>query len=302
VRFTPVATGTSSASVSFSGGGGSNRAVIGTGLAVSPAAAPTGLTAVAVSAGQINLTWQDGNGNETQSRLERKTGAGGAFAQIATPAANVSAHSDTTLSPSTTYVYRVRACNAVGCSPYSNEASATTPGLPVPVALTVTVRGSAPGAITSNPAGVSCGATCSGNFASGTVVTLTASPSVRARFKGWGGACSGIVATCTVTLNDARAVTATFSMIFTDATSGDTLPANTPIKAVHFTELLDAINAVQPGVSLSWPSPAPAVGGTVLAVHLHTLRLPLSLAPVSAGAVVSAQHINEIRLKIRSLE
>jgi hypothetical protein len=40
----------------------------------------------------------------------------------------------------------------------------------------------------------------------------------------------------------------------------------------------------------------------VLAVHLQILRQPLSLAPVSAGAVISAQHINEIRLKIRSLE
>ena len=28
----------------------------------------------------------------------------------------------------------------------------------------------------------------------------------------------------------------------------------------------------------------------------------LGLAPVSVGAVISAQHINEIRLKIRSLE
>jgi hypothetical protein len=79
-------------------------------------------------------------------------------------------------------------------------------------------------------------------------------------------------------------------MSFTDATAGDTLSAGTPIKAVHFTELLDAINAVQPGTNLSWPSPALAVGGTVRVIHLQTLRQPLSLAPASAGAVISAQH------------
>ena len=302
VRFTPIAVGTSSASVSFSGGGGSNRAVTGTGLAVSPAAAPAGLTATAVSAGQINLTWQDTNGNESQSRIERKTGPGGTFAEIATPAANVLASSDTGVSSSTTYVYRIRACNAVGCSPYSNEATATTPGVAVPVALSVTVRGSAAGSVTSTPAGVSCGATCSASFTSGTVVTLTAAPGTRARFKGWSGACSGAATTCTVTMSDARSVAAIFSMIFTDATASDALPASTPIRAAHFTELLDAINAVQPGTNLSWPSPAPAVGGSVLAIHIQTLRQPLSLAPVSAGAVISAQHINEIRLRIRSLE
>jgi subtilisin family serine protease len=299
VRFTPVAAGTSSASVSFSGGGGSSRAVTGTGVGVSPAAAPTGLTATAVSAGQINLTWQDTNGNESQSQIERKTGAG-TFAQIATPAANVLASSDTGLSPSTTYVYRIRACNAVGCSPYSNEATATTPG--VAVALSVTVRGSAAGSVTSNPAGVSCGATCSASFTNGTVVTLTVTPGTRARFKGWSGACSGAATTCTVTMSDARSVTAILSMIFTDATASDTLPAGTPIKAAHFTELLEAINAVQPGTNLSWPSPAPAVGGTVRAIHIQTLRQPLSLAPVSAGAVIRAPHIDEIRLRIRSLE
>ena len=302
VRFIPIAVGTSSASVSFSGGGGSSRAVVGAGLAVSPAAAPAGLAATAVSASQINLTWQDPNGNEAQSRIERKTGTGGTFAQIATPAANVLASSDAGLSPNTTYVYRIRACNAVGCSPYSNEATATTPGLAAPVALSVAVRGSAAGNVTSNPVGVSCGATCSANFTSGIVVTLTAAPGARARFKGWSGACSGAATTCTVTMSAARSVTATFSMIFTDATASDALPASTPIKAAHFTELLDAINAVQPGANLSWPSPAPAVGGSVLAIHIQRLRQPLSLAPVSAGAVIGAQHINEIRLKIRSLE
>jgi len=42
--------------------------------------------------------------------------------------------------------------------------------------------------------------------------------------------------------------------------------------------------------------------GQRLAPALAAWRQPLSLAPVSAGAVISAQHINDIRLTIRSLE
>ena len=175
---------------------------------------------------------------------------------------------------------------------------------PVSVTLTVTSRGSAGGDVTSNPAGITCGSSCSASFNVGATVTLTATPGTQARFKGWGGACSGTATTCTLTMTDNLSVTGTFSMVFTDATSDDLLPAGTRIKAVHFSELLQAINTAQPGTSLSWPStgPAPAVGGTVLAIHMNTLRQALSLAPVVLGTVIAAQHLNEVRLSIRALE
>lgn len=89
--------------------------------------APSGLLAVPNSSTQINLTWTDAANNETGFKLERKTGAGGAYAQIATPAANVTSYSDIGRNPSTQYYYRVRATNAVGDSSFSNEANATTP-------------------------------------------------------------------------------------------------------------------------------------------------------------------------------
>lgn len=89
-------------------------------------AAPTGLTAAAVSAAQINLTWSDNSSNETSFKIERKTGTG-AWSEIVTLAANVVTYPNTGLTASTLYTYRLRACNTLGCSGYSNEASATTP-------------------------------------------------------------------------------------------------------------------------------------------------------------------------------
>jgi len=67
------------------------------------------------------------------------------------------------------------------------------------------------GTVTSNPAGISCGADCSQLYNSGTVVTLTARPAFGSVFVRWDGACSGIlVNTCTVNMTGDRSVTATF--------------------------------------------------------------------------------------------
>src|SRR5437773_5089627 len=79
--------------------------------------------------------------------------------------------------------------------------------------LTVSKPGSGSGTVTSNPAGISCGATCSASYNSGTSVTLTASPAGGSTFSGWsGGGCSGSGTTCTVTMNAATSVTATFNV------------------------------------------------------------------------------------------
>jgi hypothetical protein len=78
--------------------------------------------------------------------------------------------------------------------------------------LTVFKGGTGAGTVTSVPAGINCGATCAFNYANGTPVTLTATPSPGSTFAGWSGAgCSG-TATCTVTMNAAQAVSATFTM------------------------------------------------------------------------------------------
>jgi hypothetical protein len=88
--------------------------------------APSNLAATAVSTTQINLSWSDNSSDESGFKIERKTGASGTYAQVATTNADSITYSDTGLSPGTTYYYRVRAYNASGDSTYSNETSATT--------------------------------------------------------------------------------------------------------------------------------------------------------------------------------
>jgi len=75
--------------------------------------------------------------------------------------------------------------------------------------LTVTLAGLGAGGVTSSPAGIDCGTTCTATFDATTVVTLTATPAAGSRFAGWSGACTG-TAGCAVTMSDAAAVTATF--------------------------------------------------------------------------------------------
>jgi subtilisin family serine protease len=69
----------------------------------------------------------------------------------------------------------------------------------------------AQGTVTSNVPGIQCGAACEAPFASGAAVTLTASAPAGTAFAGWGGACTGLAPTCTLTMSQVRAVTATFN-------------------------------------------------------------------------------------------
>lgn len=84
-------------------------------------------------------------------------------------------------------------------------------GNPSSYALTVSKAGAGSGTVTSNPVGLSCGATCSQNYTSGTLVTLSAAVDPGSTFTGWSGACSG-TGTCSVTMSAARSVTATFGV------------------------------------------------------------------------------------------
>ena len=76
--------------------------------------------------------------------------------------------------------------------------------------LTVTKSGAGSGTVTSTPAGIDCGATCTAPFATGTHVTLHAEAAPGSSFVGWGGDCSG-TGDCQVTMGAAHQVSAVFS-------------------------------------------------------------------------------------------
>ena len=88
--------------------------------------------------------------------------------------------------------------------------SYTGPPPPVTVPLTVTVAGTGGGTVNSTPSGIACsGPSCSASFDQGAQVTLLALPDSTSTFAGWSGDCTG--GSCTVTMDLARAVTATFT-------------------------------------------------------------------------------------------
>jgi chitodextrinase len=97
-------------------------------LDTTPPSVPTGLSASAISASQINLAWTSSTDNVgvTGYRVERCQGAGCSnFVQVATPAGT--SFNDSGLAAATSYSYRVRAADAAGnLSGYSSVQNATT--------------------------------------------------------------------------------------------------------------------------------------------------------------------------------
>ncbi|MBL8252925.1 MAG: M6 family metalloprotease domain-containing protein, partial [Candidatus Competibacter sp.] len=105
-------------------------------------------------------------------------------------------------------------------------ATLSADGDPASNLLAVAKAGTGIGAVTSDPAGINCGNDCTENYASGTIVTLTATAAAGSTFTGWSGSCTGTSATCTVTMNTAKSVTATFTL--------NTTPPSLVVSAGHY--------------------------------------------------------------------
>jgi hypothetical protein len=105
---------------------------------------------------------------------------------------------------------------------------------PASYELSVSRTGTGSGAVTSDPAGIDCGITCTASFDSSTVVTLTAAPAISSTFAGWIGVGCGEVDTCAITMDASKAITAVFSsntepMLFVTKTgSGEGTVSSTP--------------------------------------------------------------------------
>lgn len=87
--------------------------------------APSGLSAYALSASQIQLNWTDNSNNEQGFLIERRQ-YNGAFKEINKAGANTNRYTDSGLSPNQQYFYRIRSYNNNGSSPYTDIKSVTT--------------------------------------------------------------------------------------------------------------------------------------------------------------------------------
>ncbi len=130
-----------------------------------PPTAPTNLTATAISNSQINLSWTASTANVgvTGYLVYRENPGRSTFVQVGTTNGSTTTYSDTGLAGNSTYSYEVQATNAIGNSPFSNVASATTqtpqpPTAPTNLTATAVSQGqinlswtasTAPGGVTS---------------------------------------------------------------------------------------------------------------------------------------------------------
>jgi subtilisin family serine protease len=96
-------------------------------------AAPTGVRGTVLSATQARLNWTDASTTETSFTVGRRTstaGVWGAWTDIAAPAANATSYVNAGLVAGRQYQYRLRSCNAAGCSPWVNSTAVTVPVVP----------------------------------------------------------------------------------------------------------------------------------------------------------------------------
>ena len=145
------------------------------------------------------------------------------------------------------YFWQVRACNSVGCSNYTaplyfqaiyacvapSASRRTSPAATCATTfdLSVSKSGSGSGTVTSSPAGISCGSTCSSSYTVGTSVVLAESPAAGSTFAGWTG-CDSVDAgasSCTMQMTSAKSVSASFKTNPAPAPSiGSVSPSSIP--------------------------------------------------------------------------
>ena len=161
-------------------------------------------------AAQLSLEWIDNSQGLAATTVERRQLTDSGFTPIAQALPGVTSYVDASVTPGTTYCYRVQAYNSFGGSSYSSEACAT-PGVS---SYTVTVgkAGNGAGTVSSTPAGITCGLDCAEAYLVGTSVTLSAAAASGSRFDGWSGTCTGTNASCTLVGNAPVTTTATFSL------------------------------------------------------------------------------------------
>ena len=122
--------------------------------------------------------------------------------------------------------------------------------------LTISKSGTGSGSVTSNPAGINCGSTCSATFPKDTTINLTATPAEGSVFVGWAGDCTGAGTNpeCIVTMDASKNVTARFGS--TTPTSGIELLRgwnfiSMPVEPSH-TSITTILKDISSSVRIVW--------------------------------------------------
>ena len=93
-------------------------------------AAPSGLTATALSSTLVRVSWADNSTNEAAFQLQAKSSMGGEssdYFNVTHTAPDATSYDDSSVISGFTYRYRVRSCNVAGCSAYVTSSPVTPP-------------------------------------------------------------------------------------------------------------------------------------------------------------------------------
>ena len=154
-----------------------------------------------------------GTGTGTVTSTPAGINCGSACASAFAPGTQVTLAA--TAGSNSTFAGWTGACTGTGpCAITMNanaSVTATFTASPVSFNLTVTLSGTGGGTVTSTPAGINCGTTCTAAFPAGTEVTLTSTPSANSYLVNWGGACTGS-STCTVDMSTTESVSAAINV------------------------------------------------------------------------------------------
>jgi hypothetical protein len=116
--------------------------------------------------------------------------------------------------------------NQAGVYAYGPGSGTFGTPLPPTFSLAVSTHGAGEGSVTSAAAKLDCSDSCERELLAGGTDTLTATPAPGSEFSGWSGACSGTSSTCSVTLDEAASVSASFTD--TSPEAGSSQQADSP--------------------------------------------------------------------------
>ena len=156
--------------------------------------------------------------------------------------------------------------------------------------LNVTKIGSGNGRVTSSPAGIDCGATCSHSFAASTLVTLTATPASGSTFTGWSGACTGTSTQCKVSMTRTKSVTATFTASAPVVSLSSLTLSRTPVRGGL---------ASTGTVKLSGPAPSGGLAVALSSSNTNVATVPLTVT-VQVGATSATFKVTTKRVALNT--